>query len=455
MRALLVVVVCWAASAASAQQSLVVNGVAVPGATSSLLAGVAYAPAVDFGRALGAEVAVDAALGRVTLTLGAAIVQVAVVADAAAAERTQPAVVRDGRARPGPAALWRGSEVFLPVKAVGEALGGRVAFLTESATVAVVLPRPTMTVRLEGRGASERLIFALDAPGRYSSFLHPGTGVLELRFERADPVARAALEGQGFVRATLESVRGTAEARVQLAPDVAPLVYALPAGDGMEVVVAFGAPAGAEPPPPPLGAPRWVVDAGHVALEGAASLPASVEGELTRAFADRLAGALAGAGVRVERTRPGPAPVLLADRAALGVGSDGFVSIHLGDLPRGRVRVYLLDDADGLDALDRAVRWNAEGALARPETDGVRRAVLLRLLPDLEFGRAWAQALAGRLAALGWTVDAPTGAPLAVLAGAAGRGLLLELSSDDLRDPAAADALARALVEAWSALGGR
>jgi hypothetical protein len=52
-------------------------------------------------------------------------------------------------------------------------------------------------------------------------------------------------------------------------------------------------------------------------------------------------------------------------------------------------------------------------------------------------------------------VDAPTGAPLAVLTGAAGRGLLIEMSAEDLRDPSAATTLARVLVDAWAALGGR
>jgi len=440
----------WAAPV-RAQPTLLVNGVTVPGVTSTLVAGVAYAPASDFARALGADAVVDAGTGRVTLTLGAAIVQLALVGGPAAAESVSPAVVRDSQARPGPAAVWSGSEAFVPVKATGEALGGRVAFLPESGTVAVVLPRPRLTMRVEGFGASERLVFALDAPARIVSFEHPGTGVLELRFERSDPVAATALDGTRFVRATLEAVRGTAEARIQLAPGAAPRVWSVPAGAGMEVVVAFGAEASPTPTVATAGT-RWVLDAGHAVAE---ALPASAEGELTRAFVDQLAVALAGTALEVERTRPGPAPVPLAERAALGVGADGFVSVHLGSLPRGRVRVYVLDDADAIEALDRAVRWNAETAVVRPETDGVRRAVLMRLLPDLEVGRAWAEALAGRLAGAGWSVDAPVGAPIAVLAGAAGRGLLLELSSDDLRDPAAAATLARALVDAWAALGRR
>jgi N-acetylmuramoyl-L-alanine amidase len=450
MRGLLAVGLALAA-VAFAQPNLVVNGVAVPGATTALVTDLTYAPAGDFARALGADAVVDAGSGRVTLTLGAAIVQLALVADGGSASRVSPAIVRDGQVRPGPAAVWNGSEAFVPVKAVGEAFGGRVAFLTETGTVAVVLPRPRMTMRLEGRGATERLIFAFDAPARVVSYQHPGTAVLELRFERADPVSSISLEGEGFVRAALEAVRGTAEVRVQLAPGVTPQVWSVPAGAGMEVVVAFGA----DPTPTPtvaLRGTRWVLDAGHVSGDG---LSASVEGELTRTFVDQLAAVLVRSDLVVERTRSGPAPVPLAERASAGVGADGFVSVHLGDLPRGRVRIYVLDDARGLDTLDRAVRWNAEEAASRPGTDGVRRAVLLRLLPNLDVGRSWAEALAGRLAAAGWSVDAPTGAPLAVLTGAAGRGLLIEMSAEDLRDPSAATALARALLDAWAALGGR
>jgi N-acetylmuramoyl-L-alanine amidase len=450
MRALLAAGLALVAVAFS-QPSLVVNGVGVPGATTALVTDLTYAPAGDFARALGADAVVDAGSGRVTLTLGAAIVQLALVADGGSALRVTPAIVRDGQVRPGPAAVWNGSEAFVPVKAVGEAFGGRVAFLTDTGTVAVVLPRPRMTMRLEGRGATERLVFAFDAPARVVSYQHPGTAVLELRFERADPVVPISLEGDGFVRAALEAVRGTAEARVQLTPGVAPRVWSVPAGAGMEVVVAFGA----DPTPAPtvaLRGTRWVLDAGHVVGDG---LSASVEGDLTRTFVDQLATLLVRSDLVVERTRPGPAPVPLAERAAAGVGADGFVSVHHGDLPRGRVRIYVLDDARGLDALDRAVRWNAEEAASRPSTDGIRRAVLLRLLPNLDIGRSWAEALAGRLTAAGWSVDAPTGAPLAVLTGAAGRGLLIEMSAEDLRDPSAATTLARLLVDAWAALGGR
>ena len=442
-------------AAAAAQPQLLVNGVDVPGATTALVADVTYAPAGDFARALGADVDVDLGGGRVTLTLGAAIVQIALVTEPGSVEVPRPAIVRDGRARPGPAALWTGGEAFVPVKAVGEALGGRVAFLSESASVAVVLPRPGLSMRLEGFGTSERLVFALDAPGRYVTFHHAETGVLELRFERADPLVTPALEGRSFVRAAIERVRGSSEARVQLAPGVEPRVWSVPAGAGMEVVVAFGLGGAGQEPIPTVSRTRWVLDAGHLARGGAGALPADVEGELTRAFVDLLAVELSRAGIDVERTRTGPAPVPLADRTAMGVGADAMVTVHRGDLPRRQARLYVLDDAEAADTLDRAIRWNAESALDRAGTDALRRSVLLRLVPDLAVGRDWGAELARALTAAGWAVDGPVGAPLAVLAGAAGRGLFLEMSADDLRDPGAVDELARALVSAWSALGGR
>lgn len=441
--------------AAVAQPQLVVNGVNVPGATTALVADVTYAPAVDFARAMGADVVVDAAAGRVTLTLGAAIVQLALVSEPARVTAPTPAIVRDGLPRPGPAALWSGAEAFLPVKATGEAFGGRVAFLPESASVAVVLPRPRLSMRLEGFGASERLVFALDAPGRVVTFHHVESGVLELRFERADLLTTTALEGRGFVRAAIEPVRGSSEARVQLAPGVEPRVWSVPAGRGMEVVVAFGTGATAPDPIATVARTRWVLDAGHVVAQGANSLPADVEGELTRGFVDLLAVELTLAGIEADRTRTGPAPVPLVDRTAMGVGADAMVTVHLGDLPRRQIRLYVLDEAGAVDALDRAIRWNAESAVDRATTDALRRTVLLRLVPDLAVARTWGAELTRILSSTGWSVEGPVGAPLAVLAGAAGRGIFLEMSPDDLRDPAAVAEVARALVSAWGALGGR
>lgn len=434
-------------AAAVAQQSLVVNGVTVPGATSALVTGVAYAPAIDLARALGADLSLDASSSLVALSLGAAIVQVVVADDASAAAAMATALSRDGMPRPGPGAVLDGAEVYLPVKAVGEAFGGMVSFLPEANTVALVLPRPALEMRTEGFGAGQRLVFSLSAPGRVSSFEH-ANGVLELRFDRADPLALTAIDGSSFVRATLDSVRGTAEARVQMEPGSVARILTLPSGLGSEVVVAFGS-----APAPELVAVsqgrRVVLDAGQVpmGLDFGGS-----EDELVRGFIDVLAESLSSSGFDVGRTRPGPSPVSLSERSAMGVGADAFVTIQLGSLPPGTARLFVLDEATEALDLDQAVRWNAEAALNRPETDAVRRAVLLRLVPRLDVGRRLAESLATTLAGAGLTTGGVRGAPLSVLMGAAGRGVLLELSAQDMRDPGTALALANALAAALAGL---
>jgi hypothetical protein len=222
----------------------------------------------------------------------------------------------------------------------------------------------------------------------------------------------------------------------------------------MEVVVAFGTGAAAPDPIATVARTRWVLDAGH-AIGRAPRRCRPTSRANSRGFVDLLAVELTLAGIESERTRTGPAPVTLVDRTAMGVGADAMVSVHLGDLPRRQVRLYVLDDAGAVDALDRAIRWNAESAVNRSTTDALRRTVLLRLVPDLAVARAWGAELQRTLSAAGWSVEGPVGAPLAVLAGAAGRGIFLEMSSDDLRDPAAVAEVARALVGAWAALGGR
>lgn len=431
---------------ARAQTALAVNGVSVPGATTTLVSGVAYAPAREFAAALGAELVVDAASGRATLALGAAVVQVALVPSAATAPAADPALVRDGAPRAGPAGVHDGLEAFLPVKAVTEAFGGRVAFVPESNTVVAIVPRPTVAVRVEGAGAGQRLVFRASGPTRVAHRVEEATGVLELRFERSDGVA-AAIDGDAFVRATVASERGSVVARVQLAPDRAARVVLLPDGAATVAVVAFGA-APSEVAVAAARGARLVLDAGHDPGTGVPAPDGAPEGALTRAFVDAVAEALAGSGIEVVRTRTSDAPVGLAERAAAGAGADAFVSVHAAPLPMGQGRLYVLDEAGEAAALELAVRRNAETALASPQTDALRRALLLRLVPDLDAGWRLGAALRAAFAGVGVAVGAPQGAPLAVLEGAAGRGVLLELGFDDLRDPSLPLTVAAALAEA-------
>jgi N-acetylmuramoyl-L-alanine amidase len=227
-------------------------------------------------------------------------------------------------------------------------------------------------------------------------------------------------------------------------------VLTLPDGDATVVVVAFGAAASPATIVAAQGA-RLVLDAGHGGSDGGLAFGLDHEADLTRAFVDAVAQALVGSGIEVVRTRPSAVPVALDDRAAAGAGADAFVSIHAAPLPVGQARAYVLDDAGAASTLEMAVRRNAEVALQSPQTDALRRALLVRLVPDLEAGRRIAEAVRRGLGDVGIVLGAPEGAPLAVLAGAGGRGVLLELSAEDLRDPSLPLTVAAALAEALAA----
>jgi len=415
-RFLLVGLVALLAGSAGAQLNLLVNGLAVAGATTSLVSNVTYVPAEALAAAIGAELRSDRVNGRVVLSLGSAIVQGVVVDGAAAAEATTNAWLRDGEPRPGTAALSHQGVLYLPLKAVGEAFGGRVSFLGDTQSVVLVLPRPTLTIQAEGTGEEERLRFTLTSPTAISSSFDRERGVLEVRFDRSDLPNRSppALAGDGFRAIELLPARGSTAVRVTLPPGRVPRIANLPDGGGMQWLLAFAELA--ELSIDRQG--RWVLDGDHALVRDAA-------GDATLTFIERLAEALSTSQLEIELSRPGIAPVSLADRSAQAIGADAFVSIYYADLPPGQLRLYYLGDVDGVEGLERAVRINAASDLPREASDSLRRSLLLRLITDLDRGERWALALAEGLARSGWVVDGPRAAPLAVLVGAAGRGLLL------------------------------
>jgi N-acetylmuramoyl-L-alanine amidase len=436
------------AGAAAAQPSLVVNGVEVPGVTSALVPGNAYAPAAALAAALGARFDVDPAARLVTFALGGRLVQLRIVDDPQRALAVDPAVTVDGRPHPGPAAVYAGVEPFVPVKATGEALGAAVSFLPERNVVLVVMPLATVSASLERSGGRELLLLRASAPTRVSTFFNAPVQTLQLRFERANIASALMFEGRGFVRADVLPGRGAVDVRIQLGPDVAYTLTELPDGGGFVVVVAIdGARVDVPAPPRAPAAVRIVLDPARGGADEGHRFGADREADLMLALALRLEELLRRAGYEVDLTRRADTGLTVRDRAALGTASDLFVSLHAGPLARGQLRVYHLGEAAQLPVLEDAIRFNAETSLRRPETDGVRRQVLLDLVVDLELGRRYATALAAELLqAGGYLVDGPRAAPLAVLTGAGGRGLLLEVGADDLRDPSFAPILAATLA---------
>ena len=116
----------------------------------------------------------------------------------------------------------------------------------------------------------------------------------------------------------------------------------------------------------------------------------------------------------------------------------------------GSYALYYLGDAAVLADLDYAVRRNAAAGLA-DTTDAVRREILLGLLNDLALGRRYAESLQRELLLIGgYTGSGASAAPLAVLTGAAGRGLLLEFSPEDLTSQRLPVDLAAALMTVLS-----
>ena len=444
---LLVLALAALAALVLAQSQLVVNGLEVHGASASLVPGTSYAPAAGLAQALGARLDVDLASQRVTLALGGRIVQMRSVDDPAVASVLPDAVRVDGVPRDGPAAVRRGFESFVPVKVVAEALGARVSFVPERNQVIVVAPRARVSASLEGSSWSERLVLRASSPTRVTSFHNETVQTLHLRFERSDVTSAQTFVGSGFVRADVVPAGGDVDVRIQLAPETRVDWTELPDGGGFAVVVSFAA-AGAAAGPAALQAPA-AVEAVRVVLDPAvgSGMAADEAARLTLDVARVAAQRLERAGFDVVLTRSGPALPAVAERAALGTGARVFVSIQAANLPPGTLRLYHLGEATDLRALEDAVRFNAEAIVERPDTDAVRRQVLLDLIVDLELGARYAESLAASLRDVGgYQVAPPRAAPVAVLTGAAGRGLVLEVGPADLRDPGFAQALAATLA---------
>lgn len=433
-----IVVAALAASAGA--QRLVVNGAEAGEVETRIVPGTAYASAASFATALGARFDVDPGANVLTFAFGGRLVRLVVLDDPDRANQPSPAITVDGRPVEGPAAVYVGVEPYVPVKALGTALGASVAFLAEEGAVAVVVPRAEVRGELHGRGDGERLVLRASSPTKVTSFYNAPVQTLQLRFERADIASAQAFEGSRLVRADVFPTRGAVDVRVQLAPDTSYALAELPDGDGFALVVTFAAARAAVdvgPVPSPPHRHRVVLDPS----------PTGDGAGLALATAQAMEATLARAGYEVALTRREGTDPGLADRSAAGIGAHLFLTIAPAELPRGSLRVYHLGDAATDAALDDAVRYNAETALRRPETDGVRRAVLLDLVADTDRGRAYAEGLVRELAgAFGYAVDGPRAAPLAVLAGAGGRGLLIEVGADDLRDPSFPDLLGRTLA---------
>jgi N-acetylmuramoyl-L-alanine amidase len=436
--------------AAFAEPTLSVNGREVAGLTLSLVEGVSYAPAGPFAEALGARSTIDFGSGLVSLEMGGRLVVLRTFTEPEEAVAEGLTVNVAGVERPGPGGVFQDGQLFLPVSTVTQAFLGYTTYLSDRERVLAVLPRGEVRdLAWQRHSAADRLVVSLSANVPYALYYNEPVNALELRFDRSDLGSVDALEdGRFFRRAAPITSRGVAELRVSLEEEVGYSVFTVPDGRGYRLVIDLFREETQEEPQVAL--PLVVIDAAHGGEDGGMSVAGTQESRLTLDFSRRLAAELERRGLRVELTRSEEHDMPLATRSGMGVGADLFLSFHDHSDAETPIGVYYLAEADGAANLDLAIRQNAEMEL-QGTTDALRRRLLLNLVPNVEVGRRYALAMQGELfARASFRVGDPQSAPLAVLAGAAGRGLLLELPADRLTGgelvTAMADAVAMLLL---------
>ena len=464
----------------TAQQRLVVNGVTIEGYAPGLVPGNAYAPAAPLARALGATYTYSFGADTATFELGGTFLSVPVFESvSAAAGKTRPLLVNGRPQEATEGGVRTESGVFVPVRAVARALGGTVAYLASENTVMVTFPRATLlSVTPPGPGEDARFVFTfsarvpvLERAAQAPPDPPPNTdNTVRFHFGRTDLAqeeAQGEWRGEGF-GATLRAAAGGVDFELTHAQDLRVTSFAAPQGAGFALVVDLvpeGEGAGGLNSGASREAPVIVIDPGHggedrglVFAEAGPDSGGALVGEagesesaLTLAFAKRLEAALAARGYSSRLTREADTSPLLERRAAAGTGADLFVSLHAAPLPAGRFNLYFLgaeDVANGVGNLSSPLRREAAAAAnasGDPGTNPVERELLRRLAPDPAAGERYARAVSG---VLGGTLTPQTvkSEPLFVLGGAAGRGLLLELSPQDLVSESLPAALADAVV---------
>lgn len=397
--------------AAQAQQQLVVNGVPVAGLTTEVVPGASYVPVEAYARALGADYRVDPQAG-VLLVFGGRLLTLQTFPAPAEAAAATSALAVDGRRLPSMGAVQLRGKVYLPVKSVSAALGGETAYLAEAATVAVVFPRPRLLAAEPPRvwGSFERFVLSFSAPVNFSPYFEPSLNVVRFRFARAElgseALAGRRFSGSRFSDAVFVPGDDFLDFNLTLLPGSSYSVFSEAAGAGERVVIdVFRETANR---PGSAGAPRVMLDAGPGMMPLARTLERS----------------LAEAGALVEVVG------MEANRPAQGAFAAPFVlALRSAPLEPGHFGVAYLTPHDA-PLLNAPVREAAPDA-ALSEAG---RARLVALTPTLERGERLARELAEGLAAsTPLTLASLVGAPLFELSGAAGRGVLLELSAADLR----------------------
>lgn len=398
--------------AAGAAQQLVVNGVSIAQFSNTLVPGTSYVAAEPFARAIGATYRYSSSEQMLSFELAGrfAALQVGGAAEGARLQEGVP---------------------YVPVKEVARQLGGEVDYLAEDKTVVVVFPRARLrsVQPPDPWGSYERFVLRFNAPVAVEERFEPSLDTVRFRFARTDLARKQNFSGERFSDAALLPGSDYADFTLTLSRDSTYEMYAVPDGVGTKVVVdifsAEEVEAADEPGAPPV-----------IVLDSSPN-PALVP------LAQSLRRALEERGAQVQRTQGG-----VSARMAAGIGAPLFVSLTNAPLEAGQFGLYYLaGDAASLSAV---IRQNAARARTNVNESAdelsVPQRVLQSLTPDLALGEAYAQRVSKRLEAQGWQAVSVEGAPLYLLSGAAGRGVLLELPANLTSTPELSEPLADALI---------
>lgn len=396
-------------------QKLIVNGRDLAGLRMDVVSGVAYAPAERFASIIGAIYRFDVQNG-LFMGYGGRMLNLpsflSPAAEAEAAQANPNLLVADGVAAPSRGVIVLNGTPFLPVKAVSSALGARVAYVAGEDAVNVIFPRPELIglrppdVALE----DERFTLTFNAPVSYEVYYEPSLNVVRFRFARAGLaaflVAAPRYSGRHFSDAVLVPGAGLLDFNLTLQAGARYSDFAQAAQNGEEVVIDIFR----NPPPEALpSAPKVPGTLGLVYDAG------------TESLAQRLASTLSGRGVPVALRQDVPGesePRGFGDKAMLWLRSTGEPSrLERGAEPL--VRLYYF--AGPLPAAP------IQSAMVPVALSAEAQARRQRLMPDTAVGKRLAQRLKRGLGEE-VAVAEPIGAPLEPLVGAAGRGVVLELT---------------------------
>ncbi|MDZ7704172.1 MAG: N-acetylmuramoyl-L-alanine amidase [Trueperaceae bacterium] len=434
---------------AAAQQTLLVNGHSVP-LDTRLIPGTSFAPAADYAAALGARYAYNRRLGLATFQYAGRFATLNVYDNPQDAYTTGNALRVDGTLQDSVGGVLQDGLPYIPVKSLATAFGGSVDYLSGRNTVAVVFPRATLTSleRPTDNDGYERIVLNFSAPVSLEQRDDPAGGTV-YSFDRVRVEREESFSGRYFSAARLDNRTGTATLWLEPRPGSRTESFASQ-DDGFQWIIDIF-PGVAELP---AERPHIVLDPGHGGTDNGFIFPGrGRESDLTLTLARDLAERLRADGYRVTLTRDSDIALPLAARSDLASGADLFLSLHGAPLPAGSFNLYYLGDAAGLASLDMAVRQNAASAVRTAasvegsSTDTLRRRILLGLIPDVGRGELLARDLSAELAQeANYRAAERSAAPLYILGGAAGRGLLLELSPDNFTNRDLAEILADALA---------